>query len=632
MPQRSRHIIYSLLLFSFMLWSMQACIDEDSTSPCEVESPDSRAGDIEVCLNVTIYPPDAVMPTDTRATRSDEVETTEAPDCHPFYTELIDAGTAAENQIRSVTVFMVDLDEKDREQLTYDHIRAGSVYVQTTTLPSSGTTGYVVTINLKTTTGRKHVYVGANLSDDQIECFRKDNRPVEYTHYTDANLKEIMSHFMTISDDQFTYTGSLISMFAKAAPEKIMTDATAADSIFVVSASTGNDLLTIAVEKLQLERTVAKVLLTCLPYYNSKNKEETQDDGYENCIAIQDLNETARQLDPTNTLTEEQLKAKYRGWVQQGEVYYILNIAARTQRLLHDSVATLGNYVTQLRNYNFVAADDDVYTRRYLSYTAEMLKRSTDDSIPFFAGALRRQAVTCETRDEALTTHEGVYTLPNLFRFRKSDKAGEEAEWYSTPDPFQLDSIAKKVATYMVVAVRYVPRTLHCLDKEGKDVEVTFSTMAKALDSLPAIQAEKLPAGTYWAKFNSNGEETVGIDYYTYAAMKKLVAAGTYDDLWSLARFRCYEGGFGYYITYIDPMQNEESALSYDYDVKYNGVARQDRVFGLERNHYYVLRTDRITVPGSSALGGTMRLNAVLLDWKDRGENTEVEVLPGTSQ
>jgi hypothetical protein len=152
------------------------------------------------------------------------------------------------------------------------------------------------------------------------------------------------------------------------------------------------------------------------------------------------------------------------------------------------------------------------------------------------------------------------------------------------------------------------------------------------LDSLPAIKAEKLPAGTYWAKFTTNGEETVGIDYYTYAAMKKLVAAGTYDDLWQLARFRCYEGGFGYYITYIDPMQNEESALSYDYDVKYNGVARQDRVFGLERNHYYVLRTDRITVPGSSALGGTMRLNAVLLDWKDRGENTEVEVLPSTSQ
>jgi hypothetical protein len=615
---------------------MQACIDDDSTSPCEVESPDSRAGDVEVCLNVTIYPPDAVMPTATRGEgdAGTAAETTEDPGCHPFYTELTDAGTAAENQIRSVTVFMVDLDEKNREQLTYDHIRAGSVYVQTTTLPSSGTTGYDVTINLKTTTGRKHVYVGANLSDDQIECFRKDNRPVEYTHYTDANLKEIMSHFMTISDEQFTYTGSLISMFAKAAPEKIMTDATAADSIFVVSASTGNDLLTIAVEKLQLERTVAKVLLTCLPYYNSKNKEETQDDGYENCIAIQDLNETARQLDPTNTLTEEQLKAKYRGWVKQGDAYYILNIAARTQRLLRDSIATLGNYVTQLRNYDFVAADGDVYTRRYLSYTAEMLSLSARDSIPFFADALRRRAVTCETRDEALTTHEGVYTLPNLFRFRKSDKAGEEAAWYSTTygTPLKLDSVAKKVATYMLVAVRYVPRTLHCLDDEGKDEEVTFETMEEAQKALPAIEVdqESYPQGTYWAEVHTNDNgEISGMDYYTYEAMLQKIPEGSN---WSLQRFRCYQGGFGYFITYIDPAQNEEKMLSYDYDVKVKNptVPRQDRIFGLERNHYYVLRTEEITVPGASALSGPMRLNAVLLDWNDRGSNDQAEVIPGT--
>jgi hypothetical protein len=595
-----------------------------------------------VCLNVTIYPPDAVMPTDTRGEGGEgdedgggdenkKKETTQDPGCHPFYVELTEAGTVAENQIRSVTVFMVDLDE-NREQLTYDHIRAGSVYVQT---PSSGTQGYDVTINLKTTTGRKHVYVGANLSDDQIECFRKGNLPVEYSNYTDANLKEIMSHFMTISDEQFTYTGSLISMFAKAAPKDIMTDATAADSIFVVTPSTGSDLLMIAVKKLQLERTVAKVLLTCLPYYNSKNPAEKQDKGddYENCIAIQDLNETARlNNDPTNTLTADQLKAKYRGWVQQGEVYYILNIAARTQRLLHDSIATLGNYVTQLRNYDFVAADGDVYTRRYLSYTAEMLSLSAGDRVPFFAGALRRQAVTCETRDEALETHEGVYTLPNLFRFRKSDKVGEEAAWYSTTygTPFKLDSVAKKVATYMLVAVRYVPRTLHCLDEEGNDTEVIFETMEEAQKALPLIEVdqESYPQGTYWAEVHTDNDGKIsGMDYYTYEAMLQKIPEGSN---WSLQRFRCYQGGFGYFITYIDPAQNDEQMLSYDYDVSLNKVPRQNRIFGLERNHYYVLRTEEITVPGASALSGPMRLNAVLLDWNDRGSNDQAEVIPGT--
>jgi hypothetical protein len=606
-----------------------------------------------VCLNVTIYPPDAVMPTVTRGDDDEdkEVETTEDPGCHPFYTELTDAGTAAENQIRSVTVFMVDLDEKDREQLTYDHIRAGSVYVQTTTLPTAGTTtGYNVTINLKTTTGRKHVYVGANLSDDQIECFRKDNRPVEYTHYTDANLKEIMSHFMTISDEQFTYTGSLISMFAKAAPKDIMTDATAADSIFVVTPSTGNDLLMIAVEKLQLERTVAKVLLTCLA-----SQEAEGDADYADCISIKDQNETLRKEKDKDwkEATDQQLKEYFRGWAPKNGVFYMVNIAARTQRLLRDSVATLGNYVQQLSNYDFVAVDGDVYTRRYLSYTAKELALRSDqttsgETYPFFSDALRRRAVIITSTDDeaaktqARATKEGLYCLPNQFRFRRSDEYPNL--WYGTVDKdgetFKLDSVAKKVATYMLVAVRYVPRTLRCLDKEGNYFYHTFTSMKEAEDSLHAAtetidgETTYYPKGTYWALV---GQE--GIDYYTFAAMKKYVQEGNYKT-WALARFRCYEAGYGYYISYIDAARCDDSTspyykdvygmVSYDYDVKVKNpkVPRQDRIFGLSRNHYYILRTEEITVPGASALSGTMRLNAVLLDWNDRG-STDVEITPG---
>jgi hypothetical protein len=580
-----------------------------------------------VCLNVTIYPPDAVMPTVTRATRGgNETETTEDPDCHPFYAELTDAGTAAENQIRRVTVFLVDLDDKDQEQLTYNHIHEASVWVQTAELAGSGTQGYDVTISLKTTTGRKHLYVGANLSDDQIESFRRGNLPVEYTNYTDANLKEIMSHFMTLSDEQFTYTGSLISMFAKAAPtpSEVLTDADVADSVFVVNTAAGSELLKIDVEQLQLERTVSKVLLTCLASQEAE--------GY---IAIQDLNETARQLDPTNTLTDVQLKSKYRGWVQQEEIYYILNIAARTQRLLCDSVATFGNYVQHLTNYDFVAADGDVYTRRYLSYAANRLNLSENDTVPFFAGALRRRAVTCSTKvqeqalREALATHEGVYCLPNLFRFRKSDQAGAESAWYTTTagTSLKLDSVAKKVATYMLVAVRYVPRTLHCI-KEGKDEEVTFETMEEALKALPDIKAENCPRGTYWAEVRTNDDgEICGLEYYTYEAMKQTIPEGSN---WSLQRYRCYQGGFGYFITYIDAAQSDEQVVSYDYDVSLHTVPRQDRIFGLSRNHYYVLRTEEITVPGASALSGPMSLNAVLLDWNDRGSNDMAEVIPGT--
>lgn len=645
MPLRSQHIIHNLLLSSFTLWSMASCID-DTASPCEAVSIAIDAGRVEMCLEMTLYAPDAV------ATRADVTDTHT-----PIYGESYLQGTAAENEIRSITVFLVDLDDNDLDQLDSKHVQARTLYVSEATDPPSATAdatsaaaGYNVTVNFKTTTGRKHVYVGANLSPEQIAAFMGGNQSLEYTDYTDATLSAVMSHFMTVSDERFTYTGSRISMFARA-------EATTGDDVFVVAPAAGEGAVQrVTPPAVALERTVAKVLLAC--------KRSGATEPY---AAIRDINETARRSSNVTEAEAAALEAKYRGWVHTSTMFYMLNIAARTQRLWQDSVATLGKYVTRLQNYDFVAKDE-VYTHRYISYSADELSFTADnaDSYPFIAGALRRRVALYDGTGSARrfyantgssdpgsgveTPTEGAYCLPNLFRFSLWD-AGQVGtstpEWYGAD--FKLDSVAQKVATYVVAAVRYIPRSVLCYlpdpaTGEYALEEVRFETMEEALamlnraDQRVPLQSvsgvETLyPEDTYWTMVLDNG----AVDYYTAAAVAYCLQRDEVEN-WSLGRYRCYERGYGYYRSFIDPVmcQDDEDVdapfyrkLSYDCDVKQQpSLPRAERVFGLSRNHYYVICADEITVPGSSTLSGPMCLNAVLLDWKDRGGQAET-LTPG---
>jgi hypothetical protein len=612
-----------------------SCLDE-ALEPCAPDTPTAAAGDVALQLEMTILPPDAS--TTTRANGVDSDST--------YYTETTHPGTDAENEVRSLTVFVVPLDADGREQLTAGQVQHTTVYVTNLTdgvYAADGTLRYYrLTVNFQTTSGRKHVYVGANLRDDQITAFVDGNSPVTYTTTEAPDLKTLMNHFMTVSDERFTYTGRRISMFAQATP-----GGEAGATAFDVSPTGGDPTVRLSAGTVTLERTVAKVLLAC-----KRSEVEKMADEY---IDIRDVNETARLTSDMDDAAKQALQEKWRGWVHDSTIFYMLNIAARAQRLLDDSVATLGNYVYRLQRYDFAATDETVYTRRYLSHNAEELSFTAEgaDIYPFVSGSMRRRAAVWSasgsdtlyrrTNDGADASDDGIYCLPNLFRF--SLRNPPDDEWYEPG--FKLDSVAQKVATYVVVAVRYVPRTLRCLvtstDTDGqRQVQVeerTFETMAQVLDSLPAVTVQgtsgktAFPAHTYWTQVQNNG----AVDYYTAAAMQYCMQRDGFDS-WSLARYRCYERGYSYYISFIDPLwcPVQDSTFyqrnSYDYDVQYvyekTGVPRADRIFGLRRNHYYVLRAAEIQVPGSSTLSGPMCLNAVLVDWKARGGQSET-LTPG---
>ena len=80
--------------------------------------------------------------------------------------------------------------------------------------------------------------------------------------------------------------------------------------------------------------------------------------------------------------------------------------------------------------------------------------------------------------------------------------------------------------------------------------------------------------------------------------------------------FSRYDGGWGYYYTYIDE------------DAK-NGVISMDKErWGIKRNHYYIIKVEKIIAPGSAFPGNeTMRIHSELIDWMDKGgSETEVKV------
>ena len=80
--------------------------------------------------------------------------------------------------------------------------------------------------------------------------------------------------------------------------------------------------------------------------------------------------------------------------------------------------------------------------------------------------------------------------------------------------------------------------------------------------------------------------------------------------------FNRYDGGWGYYYTYIDGEANDKGTIDYADETRW----------GIKRNHYYILKVNQFVAPGSAFPGNeVMRIHSELIDWKDKG-SSEVEI------
>jgi len=490
--------------------------------------------------------------------------------------------TDAENQINSLTLIMMRIDASGNE-----------VFEASQTISSPADTdndgNYDVKFQLETNDrGIKHFYLGANLKEEHIASFRTQNQVFdageeESGHNIVGALMDV-KHSQDEGADGNIGEGSNIVMTAPI----LVGDK---QDITIPSGSTEE---TIAIDNpVKLTRTVAKVLLTCVP----KSDAETE---YVKVIDAKDA-ETNPEGDGENT-----------GWIKFADVNYMLNVLNRKtylnyrikdDNLIDPNYAMSGLVSQREEGGGYGITNLDEYQREFLYYDTQAMVEMLNTSIPTYQGGepcMVRTATLYEDKriGETNATNpahytEGLYCTENTVY--------NDMTFYKDAD---FQSAIRYVTTRVMVGAKYTPKVIW----DGGDKPVTYQTEEEAQEILKEVtdyenplEPVTYPAGTFWRDSDGN--------YYSLAGMiKKLQDAPETD-------FSRYDGGWGYYYTYIDE-NAQNGAISKDTQTRW----------GIKRNHYYILKVDKIIAPGSPFPGNeTMRIHSELVDWVDKG-GSEVEI------
>ena len=240
-------------------------------------------------------------------------------------------------------------------------------------------------------------------------------------------------------------------------------------------------------------------------------------------------------------------------------------------------------YVVKDDGGNYVSAPD-VAEQQFVYHTlgsvwAEGIAPEAYEEVKFNA--------TKATPPESGAYTGGLYCPENTTATSTSSLAGG-LDLTGTLNSTQAE-IPRLVTTHLLVAAKFVPKQIII----GAGTTQTLTSLADAATCLPAtttpVDAEAHAAGTYF---------TNGSDYYSYAGMKAAIGAGTL----KRTDFTAYEGGIGYYYTYIDGTSATDGTIAFSADS------------GILRNRYYLLRITRFSLP-SAALPQPMRATMKVTDW-----------------
>ena len=495
---------------------------------------------------------------------------------NPFDTGYELGFTEKECQIHTLTLIMMGVYNGEELFETWQTIE-----------PSEPTNGiYDVQFTLSGITGTKHFYILANAEQNHINAFWAKDRIFDAGEGLSGH--NIVGSLMDV-DHEDDGKGSNIVMAG-------IVKSNSGDRDIVIPTGDGNEE---TVEKITIDtpiklvRTVAKILLTCVP----KSDAETD------YVKVIDRKDAETSTDGENT-----------GWIKLAEVNYMLNVLNRKTYLdyredtkddgyLIDPNYEMSNWIEKRTNDNettYGIKDLDAYQKEFLYYDTQAMVEMLNKSIPTQEGEpcmVRTATLYDKNRigKENATSHhytEGLYCTENtVYNDMKFDKDAD------------FQSAIRYVTTRVMVGAKYTPKVIW----DGGDKPVTYQTEEEAQEILKEVtdyenplEPVTYPAGTFWRDSDGN--------YYSLAGMiKKLQDAPE-------TEFSRYDGGWGYYYTYID-----ENAQ--------NGAISKDQTrWGIKRNHYYILKVDKIIAPGSPFPGNeTMRIHSELVDWVDKG-GSEVEI------
>lgn len=493
----------------------------------------------------------------------------------PFDTGYELGFTEKECQIHTLTLIMMGVYNGEELFETWQTIKLDT--------PVFGS--YDVTFTLSGITGTKHFYILANAEQKHINAFWAKDRIFDAGEEKSGhNIVGALMNVKHSKDDELDGNIGEGSNIVMTAPILVGDK----QDITIPSGSTEE---TITIDKsVKLTRVVAKVLLTC----------ECKSENGIDYVNVEDQHPTMNG----------------NGWIKLAEVNYMLNVLNRKTYLdyredtkddgyLIDPNYEMSNWIEKRTNDNettYGIKDLDAYQKEFLFYDTQDMVEMLNKSIPTYKGGEPCMVRTATLYDknrigkEHATSRdhytEGLYCTENtVYNDMTFDKDAD------------FQSAIRYVTTRVMVGAKYTPKVIWNggdkpkiaqTEKEAQEI------LKEVIDYENPLEPVTYPAGTFWRDSQGN--------YYSLAGMKKKLKEPPETD------FSRYDGGWGYYYTYIDE------------NAKNGAISKDQTRWGIKRNHYYILKVDKIVAPGSPFPGNeTMRIHSELVDWVDKG-SSEVEI------
>lgn len=495
--------------------------------------------------------------------------------------------TDAENQINSLTLIMMRIDASGNE-----------VFEASRTISSPADTDndgdYDVEFQLETNDrGVKHFYLGANLSEEHLASFRTQDKVFDAGEEKSGhNIVGALMNVKHLQGDELDGNIGEGSNIVMTAPILVGDK----QDITIPSGST-EETITIY-NPVKLTRTVAKVLLTCVP----KSDAETD------YVKVIDRKDEETSTDGDNT-----------GWIKFADVNYMLNVLNRKTYLdyredtkddgyLIDPNYEMSNWIEKRTNDNettYGIKDLDAYQKEFLYYDTQAMVEMLNKDVPTYKGGERCIVRSATQYDADKMKVDETTNMGNENHYTEGLYCTENTVYNDMTFEKDADfqSAIRYVTTRVMVGAKYTPKVIW----DGGDEPITTKTEEEAQQILKEVTDDENPlepvtylAGTFWRDSQGN--------YYSLAGMKKKLKEP------SETEFSRYDGGWGYYYTYID--ENAQNGAIKDTQTRW----------GIKRNHYYILKVEKIVAPGSPFPGNeTMRIHSELVDWVDKG-SSEVEI------
>ena len=425
----------------------------------------------------------------------------------PFDTGYELGFTEKECQIHTLTLIMMGVYNGEELFETWQTIKLDT--------PVFGS--YDVTFTLSGITGTKHFYILANAEQKHINAFWAKDRIFDAGEGQSGH--NIVGNLMEINhNENGEGEGSNILMAG------IVTINGNKDIVISANEENTETDESIKIDTLSLVRTVAKVLLTCMPSKESNNH-----------VAVID----AKDKDNDNNTTDNT------GWIQLADVNYMLNVLNRKTYIDYRTDTDDDAYLKD-PNYGMsewleekVSGDEttygikdlDAYQKEFLFYDTQDMVEMLNTSIPTYKGGEPCMVRTATLYDknrigkENATSPdhytEGLYCTENtVYNDMTFDKDAD------------FQSAIRYVTTRVMVGAKYTPKVIW----DGGEEPITNETEEEAQEILKEVtdyenplEPVTYPAGTFWRDSDGN--------YYSLAGMiKKLQDAPE-------TEFSRYDGG-----------------------------------------------------------------------------------------